>query len=142
MNLIKIISASVLIAFLITVVACNNQHQYEINSNDKYEKGKETLVAMEQKNPLKFLSVKGGNKKNMLGQTVVRGNIYNHAKIVSYKDVDIKLSFYSKTGALLEEDNNVVYETITPGGSKSFKSKFFTPKGTDSVALKVIGAKY
>ncbi|MEO7264058.1 MAG: hypothetical protein ABIW38_04050 [Ferruginibacter sp.] len=142
MNLIKIISQSVLVAVLITLFACNNQHQYEINSNDKYEKGKETLTAMEQKNPLRFLSVKGENKKNMLGQTVVRGNIYNNAKIVSYKDVDIKLSFYSKTGALLEEDNNVVYETITPGGSQSFKSKFFTPKGTDSVALKVIGAKY
>ncbi len=142
MNLIKIITPSVLIAVLITQVACNNQHQYEIRSNDKYEKGKETLTEMEQKNPLRFLTVKGGKKKNMLGQTVVRGIIYNSAKMVSYKDVDIKLSFYSKTGALLEEDNNVVYETINPGGSKSFKSKFFTPKGTDSVALKVIGAKY
>jgi hypothetical protein len=142
MNVIKIISPLILIAFLMTQVACNNQHEYEIKSNDKYEKGKETLTEMEQKNPLRFLSVKGGKKKNLFGQTVVRGNIYNSAKMVSYKDVDIKISFYSKTGTLLEEDNNMVYETITPGGSMSFKSKFFAPKGTDSVAMKVIGAKY
>lgn len=142
MKVIKIVSSSVLFALLIAQVACNNQHQYEIESIDKYEKGKATIAETEKKNPLRFLSVKGDKKKNMLGQTVVRGNIFNNAKLVSFKDVDIKLSFYSKTGALLEEDNNVVYETITPGASKSFKSKFFTPKGTDSVALKVIGAKY
>lgn len=142
MNVIKCICPTLLFVLLMSQVACNNQHEYEIKSLDNYEKGKESLADMEQKNPLKFLTVKGDKKKNLFGQTVVRGSIYNNAKMVSYKDVDVKLSFYSKTGTLLEEDHNVVYETITPGNNKSFKSRFFAPKGTDSVGFKIVGAKH
>ena len=61
--------------------------------------------------------------------------------MVSFKDINIKVSFFSKTGTLLEEDQEVVYETLNPGAGKSFKTKYFAPKGTDSVALKVISAK-
>ncbi|MEO7445862.1 MAG: hypothetical protein ABIT96_03725 [Ferruginibacter sp.] len=123
-------------------LACNNEQQYDINTETKYEKSKDNLTETERKNPDRFLHVQGNNKKNLLGQTVVKGIIFNNAKMVTYKDVDIKIDFYSKTGALLEEDHEVVFETITPGGSKSFKSKFFTPRGTDSVTFKVITAKY
>ncbi len=44
-------------------------------------------------------------------------------------------------GALLETDKETFYEIIHPGETKDFKTKYFAPKGTDSVALKVIGAK-
>ena len=78
----------------------------------------------------------------MIRQTVVKGNIVKNAIMVSFKDIDIKLYFYSKTGALLEEDHEMIYETIAPSDSKSFKSKFFAAKGTDSVAVKVVSARY
>jgi hypothetical protein len=122
--------------------SCSNEKKYNIQSNDKYEKGKASLEEIEKKSPEKFLAVSGNSKKNLLMQTVVKGKVYNNAKIVSFKDVAIKLKFYSKTGTLLEEDTDVIYETIGPGGSSSFKSKFFAPKGTDSVAMSIAGAKY
>ena len=78
----------------------------------------------------------------MIGQTVVIAHVTNKATVCTYKDIEIKLSFYSKTGALLEEDHETVYQSIHPGGSASFKSKYFAPKGTDSVGLTVIRAKY
>lgn len=131
------IGASILIMF----VACrSNQHHND--STDPYEKGKASVEEIEKKNPARFLSVSGKNKKNLVGQTVIRGNIHSNAKMVAFKDIDLKLSFYSKTGALLEEDREVIYETVNPGDDVQFKSKYFAPKGTDSVALKVIGAKY
>ena len=112
------------------------------NKDEKnYEKSKETLEQTEQKNPTKFITVDGDKKKNLIGQTVVRGEIFNNAKIVSYKDVDIKISFYSSTGTVLEEDHETVYKTIAPGKSEKFKAKMFTPKGTDSVAFKIVEAK-
>jgi hypothetical protein len=43
---------------------------------------------------------------------------------------------------VLEEDHETVYETIAPGASFKFKSKFFTPKGSDSVGFKVVEAKF
>ena len=126
----------------IMTVSCNNASKYEIVATDKYEKSKESLAEQEQNNPARFLTVTGTDKKNLFGQTVVKGIIFNKAKIVSYKDVELRLSFYSKTGTLLEQDKEVIYETIPPGGSKRFKSKYFTPKGTDSVSLIVTSAKY
>ncbi|CAN5778543.1 hypothetical protein BH11BAC4_BH11BAC4_23570 [soil metagenome] len=121
--------------------ACNS-HADDKKTADLYEKGKAAVEQAEKKNPERFLAVSGNNKKNILGQTVIKGAIFNKGKIVSFKDVDIKLSFYSKTGALLEEDHEVIYETVEPGASKSFKTKYFAARGTDSVAMKVISAKY
>lgn len=125
-----------------SLISCSNDKSYDIDASNKYEKTKVSLEEIEKKNPKQFLSIRGNSKKNLLRQTVIKGNIYNNAKIVSYKDVSIKLKFFSKTGALLEEDIDVVYESIHPGGSHTFKSKYFTPKGTDSVGMTVIDAKF
>jgi hypothetical protein len=65
----------------------------------------------------------------------------NKASIAVFKDVDIKLSFYSKTKALLETDKETIFEILEPGESKDFKTKYFAPKGTDSVGLQVLSAK-
>ena len=129
-------------AILISAAACNNSSKYNIKTTDKYEQTKETLGETEQKNPSRFITVTGNNKRNLLGQTVVKGTLVNKATVVTYKGVDIKLSFFSKTGTLLEEDHDVVYESINPGATTHFKSKYFAPKGTDSVAMQVVGAKY
>ena len=122
--------------------ACENKNDYDINSSKNYESNKLNLEQIEKKSPSKFLVADGERKNNILGQSVVKGQIKNSAKIVSYKDVDVKISFFSKTGTLLEVAHEIVYETIAPGNSRKFKSKFFTPKGTDSVAFSIAGAKY
>ena len=107
---------------------------------DTYETSKMTIEEIEQKKPARFLSVDGKNRKNIIGQTVVKGIIQSTATVVAYKDIDVKLSFYSKTGALLEEDHEIIYETIAPGEDLSFKSKYFAPKGTSRVEFKIVGA--
>ena len=106
-----------------------------------YEATKENLQEKETKDPQSFLTVSGHDRHNLLGQTVVKGTITNKATVASYKDVDVKLDFYSKTGTLLETDKETVYEIIAPGQSKNFKTKYFAPKGTDSVALSITAAK-
>jgi hypothetical protein len=116
----------------------------DINSKlekESYKITKEELLKKEQKNPPAFLSVSGRNKKNIVGQTVVRGTLINKASVAVFKDVDIKLSFYSKTKTLLETDKETIFEILEPGESKDFKTKYFAPKGTDSVGLEVLGAK-
>lgn len=131
-----------LIAGLFFTGCKNSSNKFDIKSKDQYEKGKASVEDIEKKNPVQFLSISGKNKKNLLGQTVVKATIFNNAKVVHYKDIEIKLHFYSKTGTLLEEDREVIYEEINPGGSTSFKSKYFAPKGTDSVSMKIVSAKF
>lgn len=106
----------------------------------KYEESRESIEEIEQKKPARFLKATVKRKKNMVGQTVVRGIIENTATVVTYKDIEIKLRFYSKTGALLEEDTDKVYESVGPGREASFKMKYFAPKDTDSVSVTVISA--
>ncbi|MBL7701929.1 MAG: hypothetical protein JNM14_06740 [Ferruginibacter sp.] len=136
----KLIPALILASFVFA--SCGgDEKEAEKKGKDKYEQTKETLEQTEKKNPQRFLTVEGHDHKNLLRQTVIKGTITNKATVASYKDVDIELSFYSETGTLLEKDHEVIYETIAPGVSTSFKTKYFAPKGTDSVAMKIITAK-
>jgi predicted methyltransferase len=135
-NFLFIICASAAFA------SCGGGKDYDVKSDKGYEKNKVSLEETEKKSPAAFLKATGTDKKNLLGQTVVKGKITNNAKIVTFKDVDVKLQFFSKTGTLLEEDRETIFENLPPGGTKSFKSKYFTPKGTDSVAIVVMGAKF
>ncbi|CAN5782466.1 hypothetical protein BH11BAC3_BH11BAC3_38020 [soil metagenome] len=120
---------------------CNNsKHKTEVEK-ESYEKAKESLEEKEKKNPVLFLSVNNKNKHNLIGQTVIKGNVLNNAKVCTYKDVQLEISFFSKTGTLLEKGNETVYDAIQPGKSADFKIKNFTPKGTDSISIKVLGAR-
>ena len=126
---------------LVFLVGCQSKAKTESAEKDSYEKTKESLGEKEKKNPTAFLKVSSKDKRNLIGQTVIKGTVSNTAKVCAYKDVELELSFFSKTGVLLEKDNETVYEMIEPGKSADFKSKYFAPKGTDSVAIKVAGAK-
>ena len=128
-------------AFFALLFSCTSESKKAATEKESYEKTKETLKEKEEKNPSGFIQVKGNNKKNILGQTVIKGSVTNNAKVAIFKDVELQLSLYSKTRALLETDKETVFEIVHPGESKDFKTKYFAPKGTDSVALAVLGAK-
>ena len=120
---------------------CKNNDKKEKKFDTKsYEEVKETLADKEKNNPAKFLSVENRDRKNLIGQTVVIGHMTNHATVCRYKDIEIKLSFFSKTGAKLDEGIETVYENIGPGKTVKFKTRYFAPKGTDSVAVVVLKA--
>ncbi len=132
----------ILCALLVILFSCHSNDSGNTGpEKESYEVTKQALKEKELKNVKDFLFVTGNDKHNLLGQTVVKGSIANRASVAIYKDVDVQLQFFSKTGALLETDKEIVYETIHPGESKSFKTKYFAPKGSNSVALKILDAK-
>lgn len=121
------------------LVACNSDNPAK--EKESYNATKNSLLRKEEKNPASFIVVKGNSKKNIVGQTVVKGTLVNKASVATYKDVNLQLTFYSKTKALLETDKETIFEILNPGESNGFKTKYFAPKGTDSVGLEVLGAK-
>lgn len=125
--------------FSAMLISCNSDNAETEEAS--YEKTREVLLEKELKNPVNFLTVVGKDKKNLLGQTVIKGKLTNHATIAVFKDVDVKLFFYSKTKALLETDTETIFEQVQPGETKNFKTKYFAPKGTDSVGIEVTGAQ-
>ncbi len=125
----------------LSLIACKEKSQEESFDKKTYEVVKETLEEKEKKNSTRFIVVSNRDRKNIIGQTVVIVNLTNNATIAAYKDIVLKLSFFSKTNVKLDEGNETVYETIKPDQTIKFKTKYFAPKGTDSVAVKVMDAK-
>lgn len=124
--------------FGMALTACKDEVKKEKKFDTvSYEKAKETLAEKEKNNPAKFLKIDNRDRKNLIGQTVVIGHLTNTATVCIYKDVDLRISYFSKTGVKLDEAIETVYETIAPGKSVKFKTKAFTPKGTDSVFVAV-----
>jgi hypothetical protein len=132
---------AVVIAFPILLFSCTSNSKKAETEKESYQKAREDLRKKEEKDPKIFLTVTGDSKKNLIGQTVIKGIITNKASIAVFKDVDVNLSFYSKTSALLETDKETIFEVLHPGETKDFKTKYFAPKGTDSVAFTVVSAK-
>lgn len=128
------------ILLLLVFFSCKEKTKEQKFDEKTYEVVKETLADREKKNPARFLSVANKDRKNLIGQTVVKGTITNNATVISYKDVVLKLSFFSKTGVKLDEGNETIYEQLKPSKTIKFKTKYFAPKGTDSVAVKVLNA--
>lgn len=125
--------------FSVILIGCNSD---PVNKEkESYDVTKKALLKKEEINPSAFLTVTGNSKKNIVGQTVVRGTIVNKASVATFKDVNIELTFFSKTKALLETDKETIFQILNPGESQDFKTKYFAPKGTDSVGLRVLGAK-
>lgn len=131
---------SIVLVSLVLFSACSNSGKKAEAEKENYQKAKAILEEKEKKNPVVFLSVNSRDKHNLLGQTVIKGSVSNNAKVCTYKDVQLELSFFSKTGTLLLKTKETVYDKIEPGKSVNFKAKEFAPKGADSVEIKVIGA--
>lgn len=134
----KILNICMILMVIIT--SCTSNSENAMAEKESYEKTKVTLEQKEKKDPVLFLSISNNDKRNLIGQTVIKGNVINNAKVCSYKDVQLEVAFYSKTGTLLEKGNETVYDEIAPGRSTDFKFKNFAPKGTDSIAIKILGA--
>lgn len=126
-----------LMASFILLIACKDKQNEKEFDNNSYETVKESLAEKEKNNPKRFLIISNRDRKNIIGQTVVMGSITNKATVCWYKDVELRLSFFSKTGVKLDEGLETVYENIGPGKTVKFKTKYFAPKGTDSVAISV-----
>ena len=131
----------IVIAAIVFLFACKNKTKEAASEKEAYQKATKALAERERKNPLLFLTVNSHDKNNLIGQTVIKGTINNTAKVCTYKDVQLELSFFSKTGTLLEKDIETIYDLVAPGKSIDFKTKYFAPRKTDSVGIKVLSAK-
>src|ERR1017187_6326199 len=95
----------ILVFLACTAILCscsNNDSKKADAEKESYEKTKETLMQKEQNSPKDFILATGFNRRNIIGQTVIKGILTSKASVAVFKDVDLNLSFYSKTKALLE----------------------------------------
>ena len=134
-QLLSIIFASVLL------FSCKEiDKKFKSGNNKTYEETKKTLEEKERESPKHFLKLNGDNHRNILGQTVYKGIISNTATVVSYKEVRVKL-LYFKAGVQVANHEEQFDNTISPNDDYTFKAKYHTPRGTDSVSAYIMSAK-
>jgi len=105
-----------------------------------YQETKITLAEKERSNPKQFLQLSGDEHRNFFGKTVYKGVIKNTATVVAYNEVRVKL-LYFKNGVQVANHEELFENSIAPNDDFSFKAKYKTPKGTDSVAAYIMSAK-
>lgn len=120
-------------------IGCDSTTQSSEPSKE-YEETKESLESQEIRSPNSFLSVDGSYRKNLLGEWVIEGKIISSAKVATYKDVTIRINFYSKTNSYLGSDNQTVYEFIPPNDSKRFKIKSMGYQGAKQINWEIANA--
>lgn len=105
-----------------------------------YEEQKISLLDKERSNPIAFLKMEGQDKRNIWGQTVYRGVIKNTATVCAYNDIRVKL-LYFKQGQQVANHEEFYSDVINAQDEFSFKTKYKTPRHTDSVAAYIMSAK-
>lgn len=131
---IKISKIIIAVFFSIIIFSCKENFDKK-----SYAQQKQTIAQKEESNPLEFLKVKGADKKNIFGTTVIRGTITNAATVCPYSNARIRILSF-KNGVQAEEHEDVVEGPINPGAEKEFKIKYHLPKGTDSIAFFLMSA--
>lgn len=130
----------------------SNEHEQKVTIEEKkmtieekkmtVEKKKMTIEEKENADPKQFLSVEGIYNENIWGTKIkVKGEITNKASKADYKDVIIRIKYYSKTKSFIESKDYTIYEVFPPNQVKSFKLDATKYKDVDSIGLNIIGAK-
>ena len=123
--------------FFATLSACESGEQHP---PAKYEEKKASMQETESTSPLKFLRITGSNHGNLLNQTVVEGQVTNKATLVTYKSIQVRITFLDKDGAVIDKEKDVLDDEVKPGATIDFKIKTGHVKGVNSVTLAVLGA--
>ncbi len=153
-NILKLglITIGILVAFaLFNMFTSNNPKSNPSNAHEQNMTIEEKKVTIEEKKmtieetenayPKQFLSVEGKYSKNIWGTKFkVKGEITNKATKADYKDIIIRLNYYSKTNSVIESEDYTVYEVFPPNQVKSFKLDAAKYKDVDSIGLNIIGA--
>tara|TARA_B110000091_G_C13766658_1_gene454726 strand:- start:250 stop:699 length:450 start_codon:yes stop_codon:yes gene_type:complete len=70
------------------------------------------------------------------------GLINNSSLLAHFKDFKLELTYYSKTGTIIDTETVVLYENLNPQESKNFKIKINSPEDTHESKASVLEATY
>ncbi len=96
---------------------------------------------MEAMYPENYLDASGEYKENFWGTKMkINGYVQNDAVFTDYKDVRIRVTFYTKTETEISSENYVIYDYFPAGQKKLFKLDIEFPSGTRKLGWEAIGA--
>jgi len=110
-------------------------------SNQSYFEKKKSIQQIENSEPLRFLSAKGNYRESFWGGKIkLFGKVTNQATVAHYKDVVIRINYYSKTKTILASKEYILYEVFPPNMDKTFELKIDNHKDVNSIGWDIVSA--
>ncbi|KOY84333.1 hypothetical protein AD998_21545 [bacterium 336/3] len=143
------IGLSILLIALVVLVAVLYNHNQGTKQKSialqgqvaTYEEKVMDIQEQEGDEPSKFLKLTWTSEQNFWGDKIrITGAIYNTAQVATYKDVVIKVYYYTKTETLLKEENYTIYDFFKANSSKDFLLKVRNYQDAQSLQLEIVSA--
>lgn len=110
-------------------------------SKETYDEKVTSIEEIEVGQPSKFLSANATYRKNLIGTKIkINGTISNRATVATYKDVIIRVRYYSMTQTELYNEDYTVYKFFPPNSVVDFDLKITNFKDVESIGLEVVSA--
>lgn len=117
--------------------SCNNSEV----TNENYIVKVMDLYSYESKNPTQFLNAEGKYREGFWGDTfVVNCTIKNSAKVSLFKDVILRVTYYSATNSAIGSEDYTIYKNFLPNSEKTVELEIKNYKDVESIGWEVIGA--
>lgn len=128
----------ILVISLFLISSCESNETYD--TNPSHEEIKITLEEQENATPTDFLTATGTYRQNLINQWVIEGTVSNNATLATYKDIVVKIVYYSKTKTEIGSEEKTLFEYFKPNTNQKFKIKSEGFEGTSSIGFDVISA--
>lgn len=126
---------------LYIIDSINNNGGDSRNSSGSYKEKVMSVEDIERSSPLDFLEVNGEYNTNFWGNKfVIKGAIQNTATVASYKDVVLRIIYYSKTQSVVTTKDHTLYDIFPAHTLKRFELKVDRYEGTESIRIEIAGA--
>lgn len=137
--LIKTAVVSVIVLVGIEVFATYNNN--DTTQPETYADRVLTIEEIENNSPTDFLSADGKYRESFWGTKLkLDVSVTNQATLADYKDVVIRIRFYSKTNTLIGTEDHTIYEILPPNSVKNFKLEVKNFKDVETIGWDVIDA--
>jgi hypothetical protein len=149
----KILVKALVCLILVTTTSCNQKESQKKTP----EELKSELRQQEQTDPLSYLSIskatltpqrKEVRKKTLFKKAkyendgaTINGVIENKATLAKFKDVKLKVTYYSITNSIISEKYFIFYEYYSPNSKEVFNIKDYPPQSYNRFNVEVVEAK-
>jgi hypothetical protein len=137
--IILIIVALVIVALVVSNDQSKNKRSSQ--GENTYQEKVMTVEEIEKSKPTEFLTIRGTYQENFWGDKInVDCILTNKATVATYKDVQVRVTYYSKTKTVLGNKDFTIYEFFPPRTTKTTELKVDNYKDVSSIGLTVIDA--
>lgn len=106
-----------------------------------YEEKVKSVEEVEQEDPVRFLEADGTYRETLLGDKLkINCEITNSATVASYKDVVIRVTFYSKTNTVVGTEDYTVYEEFPASKKRTVELRVKNYSNVHQIGWKVLKA--